>query len=1048
MKRRVQALFLAVLMVFSTVFGINIGNPVEVKADGKTTVIIHYQREDGNYDNWDVWAWGGSVNGAQKFAYEDDFGKICVIQANETIDELGFIIRRGDWEEKDFEGDQFIPVKDGFAEVWVTAGVEGFKTEAPEGASAFDLDAAGGNGDGNSGEAVPPAEGEIQVNLHYHRFDENYTGWNVWFWPNGGDGTANNFAGEDDFGKVVSYNVDASAGKLGFIIRLNEWEAKDIENDRYIDLADAKDGVLDVFIIQSDATVYTDKADADLSPKILGAILTTAKRITMKTTVPVNTDATESLDIFKVKDQDGKEYKLMNIYSEAGTSSDFIINLEEPLDLSKTYTVVSELYGEKAVSYGDVYNTEEFAEAFYYDGNDLGAVYSKDKTVFKVWTPFATDVKLNLYNDGLGGDSYDTVDMTKGDKGVWSAEVSGDLNGVYYTYSVTNAGVTNEVVDLYARTTGANGQRGMVIDLDSTDPEGWDKVKRPEFVNATDAIVYEMHVRDFTIDKSSGVKNAGKYLGLTEKGTVNSSGVPTALDHILDLGVTHVQLMPVYDFSPNSVDETKLDTPQFNWGYDPYNYNVPEGSYSTDPFNGEVRVNEFKQMVQSFHENDVRVVMDVVYNHTAENTNSWMNLTVPGYYYRMNADGSFSNGSGCGSEVASERAMVRKYIVDSVVYWATEYNIDGFRFDLMGLIDIDTMEAVREALNEIDPTIIVYGEGWTGGSSLLLAYDAALKKNTVRIEGQVGAFSDDIRDGLKGSVFSDSDTGFATGKIGQEERIKSGVIAATNYPGINWAGTYTDICSPWAANPIQTVNYTSCHDNLTLWDKITISNKNDTEEDRIKMNLLCASVVYTAQGIPFMLSGEEILRSKGGDHNSYKSSDEVNSIKWDDMNSEVYEYYKGLIEFRKNHAGLRMTTAEDVAKYLKFIEEVPTNVVAYTIDGEANGECAEQLLVIYNANKDAVEINIPDGEWNVCIKDNKAGTDVIETVSGGKVSVNAISSMVLVKGDTVAPASASEKSDTTDSGLPIVPIVIVAAVAVVALIAVVILLKSKKKKIS
>ena len=1041
--KRVQAFFLAVLMVITTVLGVNVGNVIEVKAEGETTVIIHYQREDKAYDNWNVWAWEDSKEGQEKkFEYDDDFGKVCVIKTTNKVEKMGFIIRKGEWEEKDWGEDQFIDVANGFAEVWVTSGKEGYVTTAPEGAKPFDVGETGGNDGGNANEPSAPVEGQIQVNLHYHRFDENYSGWNVWFWPKGGDGKAVQFTGEDDYGKVATYNVDASAKELGFIVRLNDWEAKDVDADRFIDLSKAKDGVLDVYLIQSDANIYTDKDGADLSPKILSAILVTAKRISMKVTVPVNTDATESMSIFKVKDQDGNEYKLQNLYCEGGTSSDFFMNLETPLDLSKTYTVVSEQYGEKALSYGGVYNTQEFADAFYYEGDDLGATYSKDKTIFKVWTPFASEVKLNLYKEGLGGDAYDVVTMTKGEKGVWSAEVSGDCNGIYYTYSVTNSGVTNEVVDLYARTTGANGKRAMVIDLKSTNPDGWDKVKRPSLVNATDAMVYEMHVRDFTIDKSSGVKNAGKYLGLTEKGTKNSAGLPTALDHILDLGVTHVQLMPVYDYSPNSVDETKLDTPQFNWGYDPYNYNVPEGSYSTDPYKGEVRVNEFKQMIQSFHKNDVRVIMDVVYNHTAESANSWMNLTVPGYYYRMNDDGSFSNGSGCGNEVASERAMVRKYIVDSVVYWATEYKVDGFRFDLMGLIDIETMKAIREALDKVDPTIIIYGEGWTGGTSLLLGYDAALKKNTIRFEDkQIGAFSDDIRDGLKGSVFTNTDTGFATGKIGQEERIKAGVIGATNYPGINWAGTHTDICSPWAANPIQTVNYTSCHDNLTLWDKIALSNKDDSEEDRIKMNLLCASVVYTSQGIPFILSGEEILRSKGGDHNSYKSSDEVNSIKWDDMNTEVYEYYKGLIEFRKNHAGLRMTKTDDVATYLKFIADAPANVVAYTIDGKANGECADQLLVIYNANKEAVEVNIPSGEWKVCVKDNKAGTDVIETISGGKASVSAISTMVLVKGDTVDPAMSG-------SDFPLVPVIIISAVAVVAIIAAVVILKGRKKKVS
>ena len=1041
MKKRVHALFLAVLMIVSTILGVT--SPVEVKADGESTIIIHYQREDGNYDNWDVWAWGDGIDGAQTFDYEDDFGKVCVIKSPASEKEVGFIIRRPDWSEKDFDGDQFITVKDGFAEVWVYAGQEGYKTEAPDGATPFDTSSLGGTSTGgeSGGETQTPVEGQIQVNLHYHRFDENYTGWNVWFWPDGGEGTANSFTGEDDYGKVVTYNVDASAGKLGFIIRLNEWEAKDVEDDRYIDLSLAKDGVLDVYILQADSTIYTESGDADLSPQILSATLVTAKRIAMKTTVPVNTDATESLDIFKIVDEDGNEYKIMNLFSDAGTASEFNINLEEPLDLTKTYKIVSTEYGDKDITYGDVYNTEEFVDTFYYDGDDLGATYTKDKTTFKVWSPFATEIKLNLYKEGLDGEAYDVIDMTKGDKGVWSAEVTGDLNGVYYTYTVTNAGETAEVVDLYARTTGANGQRGMVIDLDSTDPDGWDKDMRPKLLKATDSIIYEMHVRDFTIDESSGVTNKGKYLGLTEKGTVNSSGASTALDHIIDLGVTHVQLMPVFDYSPNSVDETKLDTAQFNWGYDPYNYNVPEGSYSTDPFNGEVRVNEFKQMVQSFHDNDNRVIMDVVYNHTSESANSWMNLTVPGYYYRMNEDGSFSNGSGCGNEIASERAMVRKYIVDSVVYWVEEYHIDGFRFDLMGLIDIETMQAVREAIDEIDPTILVYGEGWTGGSSLLNAYDAALKKNTSRFEGQVGAFSDDIRDGLKGSVFSSTDTGFATGKLGQEERIKSGVVAATKYSDIDWAKTYTDICSPWAASPLQVINYSSCHDNMTLWDKICTSNADDTEEDRIKMNLLCASVVYTSQGIPFMLSGEEILRSKDGDSNSYKSSDEVNGIKWDDTNTEVYEYYKGLIEFRKNHAALRMTSAEDIEQYLEFIDEVPSQVVAYTIDGAANGEVADKLLIIYNANKESVELNIPDGEWKVCIKDSKAGTDVIETVSGGKVTVGPISCMALVQGDTEAVDAGDE-----DGISPVIIVVIVVVVVLILAIVVVFVKKSKGGK--
>ena len=1063
MKRRVRAMFLALLMVFTTVF--TVVSPAEVKADGTKTIIIHYNRPDGEYDNWDIWAWPKDQEGSEvPFSYSDDFGKVAVIQKSGDFTELGFIIRRPDWSEKDVGEDQFITLKGDVTEVWINSGEPGYKEEAPDGAPTFDLSQLAGNGGGEADKpATPPAEGEIQVNLHYHRFDENYTGWNLWFWPEGGEGSGNAFTGEDDYGKVISYNIDASAGKLGFIVRLNEWESKDVDSDRFIDLSKAVDGKLDVWILQGDANIYTDVNDVDLSPKILSATLVTAKRIAMKVTVPVDTEATESLSIFKIVDQNGKEYEIMNLFSnaEASTSSDFNINMKEPLDLNNTYTILSENYTDKGLSYGDVYNTEEFEDAFYYDGDDLGAVYSKDSTTFKVWAPFASAIKLNLYKEGLEGEAYEVKDMTKGEKGVWSIKVDGDLHGVYYTYSVTNQETTSEVVDLYARTTGANGKRGMVIDLSKTNPDKWDADVRPKLLRATDSIIYEMHVRDFTIDESSGVTNKGKYLGLIEKGTKNSAGVSTGLDHIIDLGVTHVQLIPVYDYSPNSVDETKLDKPQFNWGYDPYNYNAPEGSYSTDPFNGEVRVNEFKQMVQGFHNSGIRVIMDVVYNHTAESANSWMNLTVPGYYYRMNADGSFSNGSGCGNEVASERAMVRKYIVDSVVYWASEYHLDGFRFDLMALIDMETMKQVRTELDKIDPSIIILGEGWTGGGTLLNASEQSLKKNIYKFENlQIAAFSDDIRDGIKGSVFGDTDTGFASGKIGQEERIKSGIIGATKYTGIKWAETYTDICAPWAAAPTQTINYVSAHDNLTLWDKLALSNKNDTEEDRIKMNLLSAAIVYTSQGIPFMLSGEEMLRSKDGDHNSYKSSDAINSIKWDNFtNTEVYEYYKGLIQFRKNHAGLRMTTTEDVEKNLKFVEDAPSQVVAYTIDGAAEGEVADMLFIAYNGSAEAKEITVPEGTWNVCIKDNKAGIEVIETIEGGKVTISPISTLALVKGETVdntkdeATTPDSTVGATTDNNEDsgnflkdnLVLIIVVVAVIAVIIVGVVVSKKPGKK---
>jgi pullulanase len=622
--------------------------------------------------------------------------------------------------------------------------------------------------------------------------------------------------------------------------------------------------------------------------------------------------------------------------------------------------------------------------------------------------------------------------MTKDVQGTWVCEIEGDKHGVYYTYSVTVEGETKEAVDPYAKALGVNGNRGMIIDLDSTDPEGWDKDKHVTVPNNTDAVIYELHVRDTTIDESSGVENKGKYLGLTEKGTKTASGKATGLDYIKELGITHVQIMPMYDYA--TVDESKLDTPQFNWGYDPKNYNAPEGSYSTDPYNGEVRVEEAKEMIQAFHEEGIGVIMDVVYNHMYSAQDSCLDNTVPDYYFRMDGE-KYTNGSGCGNEVASERSMARKFIVDSCVYWVTEYHVDGFRFDLMGCIDQETMLAIRAALDEIDPNIIILGEGWTGGTSGLVANEQTNKRVTYKVPG-VAAFSDDIRDAIKGSVFDSYDNGFISGKDGQEIGIKYGVVAAVEHSGINYSA-YEKTTGAWAGQPGQCITYSSCHDNLTLWDKIYYSAPDATEEAKLSMNKLSAAIIYTAQGVPFMLSGEEILRTKpieGSDefsHNSYNLNDYTNSIKWDTLDdantADMLEYYKGLIAFRAAHPALRMTTTEDIEANLAFMEVEQKNVVAYTIANSPNGEKAKNILVAYNGNEEAVDITLPEGKWNVYINGEKAGTEVLETVEG-TVSVPGISAVVLVQ-------------EGVNVGLIVGIIVAVLAIAAVAGVVV-----SKKKK--
>lgn len=653
----------------------------------------------------------------------------------------------------------------------------------------------------------------------------------------------------------------------------------------------------------------------------------------------------------------------------------------------------------RMLDFYNYFSTAEFAEANYYEENDLGAVWTKEGTGFRVWAPTADQVILNLYKAGSEGEAYQSIPMRKDIKGTWTVMVEGDLDGIFYTYSVTVDGRTQDAVDPYAKAVGVNGRRGMVVNLADTNPEGYYELPRPELLQPTDSIIYELHVRDFSIDHSSGMTNKGKYLAFTEKGATNSFGDATGVDHLKELGITHVHLLPVFDYM--TVDETRLDTPQFNWGYDPLNYNAPEGSYSTDPYNGKTRIKEFKQMVHSLHQEGIRVIMDVVYNHTMQGEDSNFNKIVPGYYYRLTKEGHFSNGSGCGNETASERAMMRKFMIDSVLYWAREYRIDGFRFDLMGLHDILTMNEIRLALDSVDPSILIYGEGWTGGLTPLPDWERALKVNLNKLSTHIAVFSDNIRDGVKGDVFSAHEKGFISGKSGMEETIKFGVVAATEHPGVDyWRVNYSN--SPWALEPTQTINYCSAHDNLTLWDKLKLSCPGIPREQRVRMNLLAAAIIFTCQGIPFLQAGEEFLRSKPlnnegteFDENSYCSPDAVNSLKWDDKtaNKIVFKYYQGLIAFRKANPVFRLTKAEEIRERLTFLPWTEPNVVSYLLHSREG----EEVCVIYNGNPEAKTIHIPEGQWKVYVMGRHAGTEVLEVREGGAVNVEPISALIMKK---------------------------------------------------
>lgn len=631
-----------------------------------------------------------------------------------------------------------------------------------------------------------------------------------------------------------------------------------------------------------------------------------------------------------------------------------------------------------------------------YTGNDLGAVYSPKMTRFKVWAPEAESVKLNLYKQGEGDNLIEQHIMKKSANGTYVFEKQGDCNGIYYTYTVVNHREEQEAVDPYTKAAGVNGQRGMVINLAKTNPQGFelDGYRNPEHI--TDAIVYEGSVRDFTMDESSGVFHNGKFLGLTEANTTNHFGEATALDYISGLGVTHVQILPAFDFE--TVDE-KNQKAQYNWGYDPDNYNVPEGSYAVSPYDGTVRIQEMKQMVLALHSRGIGVIMDVVFNHTYRRDDSNLQKIVPGYYYRSDETG-YTDGSGCGNEVASDRPMVQKLIVDSLIYWAKEYHIDGFRFDLMGVLDIDTMNVIAERLKEIRPDIYLYGEGWNGGPSSLAEEKRAFKASAKKMPG-IGMFNDDIRDTIKGSVFYDDHLGFVNGGTHLENALRYGITGAVAHPQVDYDAYGS---KPWAKEPGQSINYVSCHDNYTLWDKLSVSCPEASEEKKKAMNRLCAAIVFTSQGVPFIQAGEEFLRSKplpekkGFAENSYNMPDTVNSIKWDNIHEypDMIAYYKGLMALRKAHPVFRMQSEAEMTQNLCFLSDTPENVVAYLLKGKCVDDTPENILVIFNGNDEEILYNLPEGKWKILVDDKTAGADGKKIISE-KADVEPLSALVLEK---------------------------------------------------
>lgn len=868
------------------------------------------------------------------------------------------------------------------------------------------------------------AANQIDVTIHYHRLADDYTSedgmkaWDIWGWADGVNGAAYPFTEHDDYGLIAKYTLKGSGMSTPqFIVRYggDSWEAKD-PNDENRTIPQSAitvnaDGTAsaEIWLVQGDTTIYTNGTLYDAKGMIVSAEMTDFNTITVKLNKALTID----------KPADAVSVEGVKIKDVKASGNTVTITTADNLDVTKAYKVTIEDYGTQNVSLGAVVRSDAFDKKYAYDGDDLGVTYKAEKSTFKLWAPTATKVTLRLYADSTDPKAAQTDAVTlekSGKKGVWTFAVDKDLKDYAYDYELTFAdGTVNTSADPYATAAVANGERSVVL----SGKEKGDAGKRmASFSKPTDAIITEANVRDMTINPNSGVSeaNRGKYLGFVEEGTTvdgKQGAASTGIDYLKSLGVTHVQIMPVYDY--DSVDETGDLSygAQYNWGYDPENYNVPEGSYSSDPSDPSARVKEMKQMVSGLHKNGLYVVMDVVYNHVYNASEHAFNKTVPGYYFRYDANGNLTNGSGCGNDVASERAMARKYIVDSVKYWATEYNVDGFRFDLMGLIDQTTMNQVRAALDEIDPSILVIGEGWDMTDAI--GNQETTQPNASKVKG-VAFFNDSLRDAIKGSVFSDEDTGFIAGKADKENLIATNVLGCNNKrEGIDENGH----CNNGTADTNyggadQVVQYVEIHDNLTLYDKLVKSAPNDSEETRLARAKLADSLILLSQGIADMQFGQEFLRTKGGNGNSYNAGDAVNAIDWNRTVEQAgsVNYVKGLIALRKSIKNLHLSSYDDIAKNMTVLQQ-SDGVVAYQLkDG------GDTYVVVFNANESAATVEaVPAGKYTVLAADGKVtetqDKNAATTVGADGYQAGALAAAVLKAGaddDSTKPDGGKDDS--------------------------------------
>ncbi|MBN2795556.1 MAG: type I pullulanase [Clostridia bacterium] len=943
--------------------------PTPLFAEETTTVIIHYLESEGNDKEWNLWIWpAGGEGSVYEFTSEDNFGKVATAVFNTQLSEVGFIVRTDSWE-KDIPADRFITQFDnGVGEIWVIGGQEEFYYENPNGP------------DGITDESV-------DLSVNYHNYDENYN--QVTMTATVGELVTDIPVVPSDFGLAGKVHLDGTFNQPEILVTVYDQDTKVAYSVMKI-----KNGAADVYFIENSDRVYYSEADADYIPKFIDAKLMDTQTIVFSTNMPFK--ATEDNITVTVNGETKAVGSLMTTpYNDkfiSGASATLI--LKDKVSYTDTITIDIPKFETGHVQLGDVYDSLEFNNSYNYDG-ELGPIYSKDETVFKVWAPTARAMELRLYDDYKGNHSK-TFEMSRDDQGVWSATVEGDLHNQLYRYGVMHQSTFEETVDPYAKAVTVNGSMSAVVDLDRTNPENWDENYKTDFTSPVDAIMYEIHVRDLSMHNESGIENKGLFLGFTELNTMTSNGFSTGLSYIKDLGVTHIQLMPIYDYG--SVDESK-DSYEFNWGYDPVNYNALEGSYATDPFTPDVRMMEFKEAVQAIHDQDLKVTMDVVYNHVFSLNAMAFEKLVPGYYFRKEDNGNYANGSGCGNETASERYMMQKFMIDSVTYLASEYHLDGFRFDLMGLHDVETMNKIREALNQIDPSITIIGEGWNLG--IVLDENNRANQNQAYEMSGIAHFNDTIRDGLKGSVFDRMDQGFVSGKSGMAGIVFSGIIGGVDF----------DTYSTWGnIDPTQSVTYVEAHDNNTLFDKLSISNPEDDLQTIKQMHMLADSIILTSQGIPFIHSGQEFMRTKFGDENSYKSSDIINRLDWTrrEKYDDVVNYFKALIAMRKAHPSFRLETAEAVNEHIKSLQ-ASNNLIVYSING-VEDDSWQEIVVIHNANREEVSIDLPNsGTYEVVVSGPSVNLEGLYEV-GGSVTAEPLSTVVLYH---VVSPSVVDESDSS-----------------------------------